>query len=484
MINNINFDHTVASIQNDYDSVIYEKLSSTASKWTKHPLYQHYYRFTDLKCVPNIWRTGNIYNNGFCVQNEIDGRQFICIQANNSTNTPLFINNELNTQYWREYSDIISRIVSRSIIGEYETYYNYLLCSESFDKAVKYSELKEITEDRRSRKYLTGSALNEYLYSLKGSPWTNVGLNIQHSTTYLHTSHSWSIYALNQTSKSEHCLQQEIKVNPNEFFNFSAYAMYENSKDIALAITFRNESSTITYVAFYDVLSGEFIKTEVLDNNYNQINDPLIIENFSAAIENTHNEEYRLSVSGKFNSTDYQPNIICKIMIPSTEGEIYYNYSTQKSILINCAQFIVQQRQDNSYKYIETNLVPTKGSILSGLFYKTPDDRIVPYEEDYSFHFGTELPNTAYYTTNDLFVLSNGISFPDGIKMGQREDDLNIDKTLTYWREDKNEYHQTRFGEKYRLLSDYSEQWKMKMVDALTFNKFGYERFAGQQYKK
>ena len=78
-------------------------------------------------------------------------------------------------------------------------------------------------------------------------------------------------------------------------------------------------------------------------------------------------------------------------------------------------------------------------------------------------------------------MLSNGIYFPDGLKLGERNDDMSINKTLTYFIE--NEYHETINNEVYRLLTSQENKWKNKLVNSLTFNKFGFQRIAGQQFK-
>lgn len=481
MKNNINFDHTIGTIINDGDSIIYEKQTPDYPIWVKSNVLNKYYRITDLKCTPNIWRIGNIYPIGFCVQDEIDGNKFVCINENNSDEIPLYINGELNTYYWRSYNDILDRMEIRSLVGEYETYYNNILYSEDFSKCVKLSELTEITTNKNSRKYLTGVALNNYLYSIKDLPWLNVGLNIQKSSTILHTSEAWSIYALNQTSPSEHCVQQEYKLNPNDVFSFSAYIQTENSKDFALTITIITNSTKYTYASFFDTSTGSFIKTTVFDKDFNIISNPSIILNIVPRIKHINDSYYRVSISGKLNSNVSNPTTVFKLSIPSEDYMLYYSYSAQKSILVNCVQLCINPSSTNPYQYIRSDLFPSKGEVKTGLYYKTPTSKFTEYSFDHNLYLNNVLPDPSTYEDGDLLVLSNGIYFPDGLKLGERNNDMSINKTLTYFIE--NEYHETINNEIYRLLTSQENKWKNKLVNSLTFNKFGFKRIAGQQFK-
>ena len=215
--------------------------------------------------------------------------------------------------------------------------------------------------------------------------------NIQKANSFLHTNNAWSIYALNQTTPSEHCLQQEIKVNPNETFCFSSYIQAENSKDFALAITISSETDTYTYASFFDASLGEIIKTSVFDSSFNLVLDPSLILNIIPRIEPIDNSYYRVSISGKINQNIHNPTLLCKLSIPSEDGNLYYSSSTQKSILVNCAQFCVKSHNIRPYKYIRSDLQPSKGEIRTGLFYKTPESKFIEYSFEHDLYLNNKL---------------------------------------------------------------------------------------------
>lgn len=475
------FDHVKGKIYGSNELVAYKKENR---EWVK--TNEKFYRFQNLKVVPNAWGL-NSYSAGDCVTYQ--NRYFMCIRSNNGNDTPVIFNDDsVNKAFWHEYTYLFNNITSAAVLGEYEDYYNYCLYSEDLSKGVSKSDIESKTT---GRKKLSGKELDDYLQGLKNTPWLYNNVTVTSSTVPLKNENSWIIKAGVQSVVTEHCISQEITaINPNDIFCLTAYVKQKEIFSVGMGIEIQADSGIVNYIAMFNLIDGNPISIKFYDAKYNElVEDPEVIDNLSSKMELVYEEDntYRIALMGKVKNTAYQPKIKIKFFIPSDSLEIKYITDRELSLYLNNIQINTQSDylygDESPYMYLPTSLKTIKAEQLNKQYYRMLNGNIVPFEG--KFVILDKLPNASPYEAGDYCFLYAPVYFVDGLKMGELEEDTENDdeKPLVYYKPDSDEYHLISRNKQYRFLTSVENKWKSKLFNAFVFNKYGYYRNAGQQFR-
>lgn len=475
------FDHTKGEIYGSNELVAFKKVGHA---WEK--TNEKFYRFQNLKIVPNIWGLNN-YTIGDCVSYQ--NRYFVCVRPNNGSDTQvIFEDDTVNTAFWREYTYLFDNISGAAVLGEYEDYYNYCLYSEDLSKGVSMSDIESKT---KGQKKLIGNELNDYLLGLKEKPWLYENITVTQSTVPLKSDNSWIIKAGIQSDIAEHCISQEItSINPNDIFCLTAYVKQKEVFSVGMGIELQANSGMVNYIAMFDLIEGVPVSIKYYDAKYNElIDDPSVIDNLSCKISLVYEEDntYRIALTGKIKNTAYQSKMKIKFFILSDSLEVKYITDRELSLYLNNIQITTQQDylpvSESPYMYLPTTLKTIKAERLSKKYYRMLNGNIVPLENN--FVIMDDLPKVSNYEAGDYCFLYAPVYFADGLKMGELQDDTDNDseKPLVYYKPDVQEYHLITRNKKYRFLTSIEDKWKSKLFNAFVFNKYGYYRNAGQQFR-
>lgn len=480
----IQFDHDKGTIKGLGELVSFERVGN---QWEK--INDKFYRFQNLKVVPDQW--GNYsYSVGDCVMYE--NRYFVCVRANTGFLNDVgekVINDDdtVNTAFWREYTDQISNISGTAILAEYKDYYNFCLCSEDLSKNKSMTDIINKTSGSRR---LYGKELNDYLKSLRNTPWILNNITVQENDTFLLSDKSFVLKASIQNVSVEHMIEQEIlSSNPNDIFCVSAYVKQKEHFLIGLGLSIQSDTGIVNYIGFYNLYDGTPISVKWYDSNYNELlEDPNVLYRVSQKIIKINDDSvYRIALEGQIKSTSYQPAVKIKIFIPNDNLDIKYITERELSVYINDIQYTIQQNflqnGELPYQYLPTSLKTTKSEILTNKYYRSINGNITPF--DNMFVISDDLPKVSDYEIGDKCFVVSPIDFPDGLKLGERTDDSDLTEngTLTYYKPDSEEYRQIIRNKRFRFLTSVKDKWKAKLYNAFVFNKYGYYRNAGEQFR-
>ena len=181
-------------------------------------------------------------------------------------------------------------------------------------------------------------------------------------------------------------------------------------------------------------------------------------------------------------SSDLQESYIdCKLFMigdaPKYDVKFISSLETGFHILnVNFVQ-IEKTIGDLPSAYIQTSKRIAKG-YQPVKFYQKIGNEFKEYKELTSkLHFSTNLSNIRDMVNGDYAFIANGIYFPDGAYLGELNDYQAEIDTLLYKNLFTDKYTISVNDKHYTLETGFD--YKPKLVDALTFNKYGYQRVAG-----
>lgn len=434
----INFDNHKGHIHGNGECIGYLRLQD---EWT--PITSKFFKLLDAKCPFELqeWDAdAPSYTAGDSVS--FNGAAYFCLHDNIPSLTPI----ENNPKIWRNYSNSFADIKRGDIVGTYRMYKNYLLNSENLLSGWKMSSALVYTD---TEKLIRGK-----------QPWK---LQSDASSTAV-----------------EHSIGQELYFTQNSSLCISAYVQQNVSRTVGLGFKILNDNRQITYISRYDIQLGTVVDTKAYDVNLNEIADPGLLVNVSARIQIIDAETYTYRIS-LFGTTAQESYIVCKLMLigdaPNYNVKFVSSLETGFHILdVNFLQ-VEKTVGDLPSAYIKTDKITAKGYQPIKMYQKIGSGFKEYKELSSKFHFSTKLSNIHDMVNGDYAFIANGIYLPDGAYLGELNDYQDEINTLLYKNSFTGKYTISVNGEHYTLETEFD--YKPKLVDALTFNKYGYQRVAG-----
>ena len=434
----INFDNHKGLIHSNGECIGYLRLQD---EW--EPITSKFYKLLDAKCPFELqdWDV-NIasYTAGDSVS--YNNTAYFCLHDNIPSLTPV----ENNPKLWRNYSNSFPDIKRGDIVGTYREYRNYALNSENL--------------------------LNGWIY--------NSALVYADTEKTINGKQAWKLQSDASSSAIEHSIGQELYFTQNSRVCMSAYVQQNVSRTVGLGFKIRNDSRQLTYLARYDIQLGTVVDTKVYDAELNETTDPNLLTSVSARIQIIDAKTYTFRIS-LFGTTSQESYIDCKLFMigdaPKYDVKFISSLETGFHILnVNFVQ-IEKTIGDLPSAYIQTSKRIAKG-YQPVKFYQKIGNEFKEYKELTSkFHFSTNLSNIRDMVNGDYAFIANGIYFPDRAYLGELNDYQAEIDTLLYKNLFTDKYTISVNDEHYTLETGFD--YKPKLVDALTFNKYGYQRVAG-----
>lgn len=434
----INFNHQTGHISSNGECIGYLR---SQDKWER--VTSKFYKLLDSLPPSELveWNVSSqAYQQGNCVK--LNNTAYYCLHDNIPSITPV----ENNPKIWRNYSDYFKTIKKNDIIGVYNSYYNYFKNSENLSSSWKFNSL----------------------------------ITTKNSESLINGKPSWIIQSDVSLEPSEHSFGQSLKFNENTRIGFSAFIQQNVSRTVGLGFKILNDPRLITYIARYDIQLGTVIDLKAYDSNLSEITDPNLLTDVSARIQIIDMETYTYRVS-LFGKTTQETYLDCKVFLigdaPSYDIKFVSSIATGFHILnVNFMQAEITANPLPSV-YVKSEAKPMKG-YQPIKFYQKSGDGFTDYKLVFSkLHFATELKNVHNMVNGDYAFIANGIYFPDGTYLGELNDYQAEIDTLMYKNLFTDKYTISVNDEHYTLETGFD--YKPKLVDALTFNKYGYQRVAG-----
>jgi len=434
----INFNHNTAHIFGNGECIGYLR---SQDEWGA--ISAKFYKLLDAK-APNELEEWDInkpsYTAGDCVKS--GNNAFYCLYDNIPSLTP--INN--NPKIWRNYSDYFSNIKQGDIIGTYSSYYNYAKNSEDF---------------------LTGWKLNSIIISPEPE-------------SAILGKTPWKLQSDASSGEIEHSFGQQLYFTQNARVCMSVYVQQNISRTIGLGFKILNDDRQLTYIARFDIQLGTVVDTGVYDVNLNKIDDPTLLSNVSARIQIVDAETYTFRIS-LFGTTTKESYIDCKMFMlgDAPNYDVKFVSSLATGFHIINANFIQIEKTAGSLPsaYVQTVARPSKGYEPVKTYQKTSNDFTEYKDLNSKIHFARSLNDIHDMVNGDYAFITNGIYFPDGAFIGELNNTQAENETLLYKNNYTDKYTISVNDEHYTLETGFD--FKPRLVDALTFNKYGYQRVAG-----
>lgn len=434
----INFDNHKGHIHGNGECIGYLRLQD---EWK--PITSKFYKLLDAKCPFELqeWDAGVAsYTAGDSVS--FNNKAYFCLHDN----IPSLTHIENNPKIWRNYSDSFAGIKRGDIVGTYREYRNYAFNSENLlsgwkcNSALVYADTEKLINGKQP----------------------------------------WKLQSDASASAIEHSIGQELYFTQNSRICMSAYVQQNVSRTVGLGFKIRNDSRQITYIARYDIQLGTVVDTKVYDANLNETADPKLLTGISARIQIIDAETYTFRIS-LFGTTAQESYIDCKLFMigdaPNYNVKFVSSLETGFHILdVNFLQ-VEKTVGDLPSAYIQAGKIISKGYQPVKVYQKIGNEFKEYKELTSKFHFSTKLSNIHDMVNGDYAFIANGIYLPDGAYLGELNDYQAEVNTLMYKNLFTGKYTISVNDEHYTLETGFD--YKPKLVDALTFNKYGYQRVAG-----
>lgn len=445
----INFNHNSGLI---YSGDEQQGYIMSLGKWI--PATQNLFKLTDIEADPIRWESNKIYKAGDCVC-DANKNLYLCLRDNDSGITAL----QNNPNYWKDYTSVLSNTKLGDIVGEYVSYTNECLHSEYID----------VPDDKDTEEYV------ESVWKTEGSivkPSVESGYN--------------KLEADDTDEPTDHSVFQLIHVKPNQKICFSCYCKPNTTRNIGLSLRVGNIKNSKRFTSLFNMEYNALMYQRIYDINYeesatdNTLKDVLgEIHRFN--IEGSSEHYYRISITAR---TTMDCWIEASVHVPNPDYEICYahDWRTQGIIKVDFdkCQLDAGEKGQHPYTYMKSDdSRPFKGIqnvryCLNTLNGYQQLDRPIYFADSVE-----ELPQTA---DEDSFgFVGTSIYFPNGIKLGTREDDIIEERTNTYYNETDNEYHLTTNLKNYKFKVKFDTTHQMLMSE--TFNKYGFYRLGGHEIR-
>lgn len=438
--NSVNFDHNKGFINGNGECIGYRR---SGEEW--QPVSSKLFKILGGKCPSELtdWSdTTPAYKVGDVVK--YGEAAFYCLHDNIPALHPIADEPKI----WRDYSYSFKDIKNGDLLVTYDKYFNQAKNSENLT-----------------------------------SGWTANSAIITREPDYLiRDVNPWRFQSDASSSAVEHSFGQQQYFNENERICLSAYVQQNVSRTVGLGFKLLNEPSHITYITRFDIQTGATVDTSAYDEDLNKITDPVLMRDVSAAIQLVDSETftYRISI---FGTTERESYLDCKVFLlgdaPNYDVKFVSSLLTGFHI-VNC-NFIQIEKTDATKPsaYISASDKPVQGYAPRKLFQKNGKSFTDYKELSAKVIFTQELNDVRDAVDGDYAFVGNGLYLPQGAYLGSLGGFRDEIEPLFYKNSENDEYTILSNTESYTLTQKPLITPNPSLVNELTFNKYGFQRYCG-----